>query len=192
MSDVITDIAQAVATLRSGGIILYPTDTVWGIGCDATNAAAVAKVYKLKHRDDSKALITLMADTDMIERHIDDVAPVALEIAELSTSPITIIYDNARRPLAPNLMADDGSVAIRIPSGSKFCMELCRRFGRPIVSTSANVSGTPTPATFREISNEIIAGADYVCVSERLDETPHLPSSIIQIHSDGRFKIIRK
>ncbi len=192
MSDFNTDIAQAIDTLRRGGIILYPTDTVWGIGCDATNTAAVAKVYKLKNRADSKALITLMADTDMIERHFDDVPPVALDIAQLSTSPVTIIYDNARRPLAANLMADDGSVAVRIPSCSEFSMELCRRFKRPIVSTSANMSGQPTPATFSEITKEIIGGVDYVCQTGRHDQTPHRPSSIIQIHPDGRFKIIRK
>lgn len=186
------DIDKAVETLKKGGIILYPTDTVWGIGCDATNPQAVAKVYKIKHRTDAKALITLMSDTGMLMRYFDDIPQVALDIASLSTTPVTVIYDNASAPLAHNLMADDGSAAVRIPHGSPFCIALCRKFGKPIVSTSANISGMPAAATFAEIPEEIISASDYVCTTGRDDSTPHRPSSIIKIHSDGRFVIIRK
>ncbi|MDE7124983.1 MAG: Sua5/YciO/YrdC/YwlC family protein, partial [Muribaculaceae bacterium] len=167
-------------------------DTVWGLGCDATDTDAVAKIYAAKHRADAKALITLMPDTAMLGHYFDKIHPAALDIARLSTTPVTVIYDNALPPLAANLIAQDGSAAVRIPRGSEFCMNLCRRLGRPLVSTSANISGAPAPATFEEISPEIIDAADYVCTTGRYDTTPHRPSSIIKIQSDGQFTIIRK
>ncbi len=186
------DIDCATDILRKGGIILYPTDTVWGLGCDATNEKAVTKIFQIKQRPDAKALITLMSGTDMLQQYIYSIPEVAIELTELATTPITVIYDNALPPIARNLMAEDGSMAVRVPSGSNFCMALCEKFRKPIVSTSANISGSPTPRTFKEISEAIISSADYVCQTARHDDTPHKPSSIIKIHSDGRFKIIRK
>lgn len=184
-----TDIIGAVKTLREGGVIVYPTDTVWGIGCDATNPAAVDKVYKLKQRSDRKALITLIDSVEALNRYVPDAPQVALDLASITNAPLTIIYDDVCG-LAHNLIAEDGSAAIRIPL-DKFCHDLCKSFGRPIVSTSANISGESTPGCFAEISEEIKRGADYVCTTRREDTTRHNPSGIIKISTNGVFRIIR-
>ena len=184
------DIRNAVETMRRGGIILYPTDPVWGIGCDATNAEAVAKVYNIKHRDDSKALICLVDSESRLQRYVRDIPNVAWDIFELSVKPTTIILDNAVN-LAPNLIADDGSIAMRITK-EPFSKELCYRFQKAIVSTSANISGEPAAQNFCDISEEIINAVDYVCWTRRQEHKPHTPSSIIKLTANGEVTIIRK
>ena len=183
------DITQCVNTLNNGGLILYPTDTVWGIGCDATNAEAVKRVYQLKQRDDSKALIVLIDNADHIDHYVVDVPAIARELIDVAVKPLTIIYEGAYN-LAPNLLGDEDSVGIRIPN-DEFCHQLCARFGKPIVSTSANVSGKPTAKTFAEIDPAIVNGVDYAVKYRRNDTTPHHPSNIILLSRDGTFKIIR-
>ena len=184
------DIRKAVEVMRRGGIILYPTDTIWGIGCDATNAEAVARVFQIKQREDSKALICLVDSEGRLQRYVRNVPDVAWDIMELATSPITLIFDNANG-LAPNLMAEDGSVAMRL-THEPFSKELCYRFQKPIVSTSANVSGEPAPQNFRDISPTLLESVDYVCWSRRQEHKPHKPSSIIKISENGEFSIIRQ
>jgi L-threonylcarbamoyladenylate synthase len=183
------DITQCVNILNNGGLILYPTDTVWGIGCDATNAEAVKRVYQLKQRDDSKALIVLIDNADHIDHYVVDVPAIARELIDVAVKPLTIIYEGAYN-LAPNLLGDEDSVGIRIPN-DEFCHQLCARFGKPIVSTSANVSGNPTAKTFADIDPDIINGVDYAVEYRRNDTTPHHPSNIILLSRDGTFKIIR-
>ena len=184
------DIRNAVETMRRGGIILYPTDTVWGIGCDATNAEAVAKVYNIKHRDDSKALICLVDSESRLQRYVRDIPNVAWDIFELSVKPTTIVLDNAVN-LAPNLIADDGSIAMRITK-EPFSKELCYRYQKAIVSTSANISGEPAARNFCDITEEIINAVDYVCWTRRQEHKPHTPSSIIKLTANGEVTIIRK
>ena len=183
------DIDRAIAVMQQGGVIVYPTDTIWGIGCDATNEEAVRKVYALKQRDDSKALITLVDSEAKIEFYVREVPEVAWQLIEVADKPLTIIYDGARN-LAPNLIAADGSVALRI-TREPFSRELCRRFRKAIVSTSANISGAPAPKTFADISEDILSGADYVCSSRREEDIPHVPSSIIKLGAGGEVKVIR-
>ena len=183
------DLRQAVDTLRRGGIIIYPTDTIWGIGCDATNPDAVARVYRLKQREDSKALITLVSDIAMLERYVADIPDVAYELLDAAVSPLTVIYDRGIN-LAPNLLAADGSVGIRIPADD-YASRLCRMLRRPIVSTSANISGAPSPALFSQITPALLAAADYVAYHRRDDTAPHRASSIIKLSADGQDKIIR-
>ena len=184
------DIRAAVEVMNRGGVILYPTDTIWGIGCDATNAEAVERVYEIKKRDDSKALITLVDSEAKIEFYVREVPDVAWDMIEIADKPLTLIYDGARN-LASNLLAEDGSIAIRLTK-EPFSSMLCRTFRRAIVSTSANVSGEPSPATFSEISPEILSAVDYVCTSRREESAPHQASSIIKIGTGGEVKIIRK
>lgn len=184
------DIRQAYAALSQGGVILYPTDTVWGIGCDATRSDAVRRVFDIKRRADSKALITLVDSTSRLERYVDNVPDVALDIIELSNRPVTIVYDRGRN-LAPELLADDGSVGIRVTT-EDFSRRLCRAYRKPIVSTSANISGRPAPATFDAIAPEIKDAVDYIAVTRRDDTTPHSPSAVIRLSDDGMVKIIRK
>lgn len=183
------DIKKAVEVMKKGGVILYPTDTVWGIGCDATNADAVAKVYAIKHRDDSKALICLVDSDARIQRYVRNVPEVAWDLLELAEKPTTVILDNAVN-LAPNLIAEDGSIAMRITRES-FSKELCYRFQKPIVSTSANISGEPAAQNYCDISEELINAVDYVCCSRRQEHKPHTPSSIIKLSENGEVKIIR-
>lgn len=183
------DIQNAVKTMRNGGVILYPTDTVWGIGCDATNPDAVAKVYKIKRRDDSKALICLVDSDDRLQRYVRNVPEVAWDLLELADKPTTVILDNAVN-LAPNLVADDGSIAMRITK-ENFSRELCFRFQKPIVSTSANISGEPAAQNYRDISEELLNAVDYVCWTRRQEHKPHKPSSIIKLSENGEVKIIR-
>lgn len=183
------DIKKAVEVMKKGGVILYPTDTVWGIGCDATNADAVAKVYAIKHRDDTKALICLVDSYARIQRYVRNVPEVAWDLLELAEKPTTVILDNAVN-LAPNLIAEDGSIAMRITRES-FSKELCYRFQKPIVSTSANISGEPAAQNYCDISEELINAVDYVCWSRRQEHKPHTPSSIIKLSENGEVKIIR-
>lgn len=184
------DIKKAIEVMRKGGIILYPTDTVWGIGCDATNAEAVAKVYALKRRDDSKALICLVDSDNRLQRYVRNVPDVAWQLIEAVEKPTTLILDGAVN-LASNLIAEDGSIGIRITK-EPFSHELCYRFQKAIVSTSANVSGEPAAQNYRDISQEILDGVDYVCESRRQEHKPHTPSSIIKLAADGEVKVIRK
>lgn len=176
--------------MRKGGVILYPTDTVWGIGCDATNAEAVKKVYEIKKREDSKALICLVDSDVRLQRYVRNVPDVAWDLMELSEKPMTVIFDNASG-LAPNLLAEDGSVGIRITK-EEFSKELCFRYQKAIVSTSANISGEPTPQTFDAISDEIKSAVDYVVKYNRQCKEKHKPSSIIKLKANGEFTIIRE
>ena len=184
------DIKNAIDVMRKGGIILYPTDTVWGIGCDATNAEAVAKVYKIKQRDDSKALICLADSVDRVQRYVRDVPSVAWDLMEIADKPTTVILDGAVN-LAPNLIAEDGSIGMRI-TNEEFSKELCYRFQKPIVSTSVNISGEPAAQNYCDIAPEILEAADYVCWTRRQEHKPHKPSSIVKIGRDGQVTIIRK
>ena len=183
------DIKQCLKVLSDGGLILYPTDTVWGIGCDATNAEAVKRVYQLKQRDDSKALIVLIDSAEHLDHYVVDVPLIARELIDVAVKPLTIIYEGAYN-LAPNVLGDEDSVGIRIPN-DEFCHQLCQRFGKPIVSTSANVSGENTAKTFGDIVPGIVQGVDYAVEYRRDDTTAHQPSNIIQLKRDGTFKIIR-
>lgn len=183
------DIVQCLKVLSSGGLILYPTDTVWGIGCDATNAEAVKKVFQLKQRDDSKALIVLLDSAEHLDHYVVDVPMIARELIDVAVKPLTIIYEGAYN-LAPNVLGEQDSVGIRIPN-DEFCHRLCERFGKPIVSTSANVSGAPTAKTFADIDAAIVQGVDYAVEYRRGDKTSHQPSNIILLSRDGTFKIIR-
>ena len=184
------DIKAAVEVMRQGGVILYPTDTVWGIGCDATNPEAVEKVFKIKHREDSKALICLVDSEARLQRYVRNVPNVAWDIIELATKPVTLILDEAVN-LANNLVAEDGSVAMRV-TREPFSNQLCYRFQKPIVSTSANISGEPAAANFKDIATELLEAVDYVCTSRRQEKKPHTPSSIIRLKQDGEVEVIRK
>ena len=200
------DLNEALIVLRSGGVIVYPTDTVWGIGCDATNPQAVKRIYDLKQREDSKSMLVLLDSAAKLDYYVDvpDAAERLLGVLnterfsdgtnlhsqEVSAKPLTIIYPHARN-LAQNLIAQDGSVGIRI-TNETFSKELCARLKRPIVSTSANISGQPTARFFHEIDERILNGADYVCRFRRDDQTPHAPSSIIKVNADNSFIIIRQ
>lgn len=188
------DIKKAIEVLRKGGIILYPTDTVWGIGCDATNPEAVEKVYKLKQRQDSKALICLVDSDARLQRYVRNVPEVAWQLIDsLKDSghrPTTIILDGAVN-LAPNLIADDGSIALRI-TNEPFSHELCYRFQKAIVSTSANFSGEPAAQNYCDIDPRLAEAVDYVCWSRRQEHKPHQPSSIVKLKENGQVEIIRK
>ncbi len=183
------DIKTALDTLRKGGIILYPTDTIWGIGCDATNPDAVKKIYDLKRRAESKSMLALVDSEAALERTVDDIPEVAWKLIEAAVRPLTIIYDHPHG-VAKNLLAEDGSLGIRITK-ERFSNELCRSLRHPLVSTSANVSGEKSPASFADISQDIIDGVDYV-VSYRQDEDiPAVASNIIKLSDGGLFKVIR-
>ena len=189
-SDFREDIQQAIEVLKKGGIILYPTDTVWGIGCDATNAEAVARIYQLKKREDSKSMLVLLENPNRLNSYIEEVPEVAWELVDVADKPLTIVYPGAKN-LAKNLIAGDGSIGIRI-SGEEFTQQLIQRFRKPIVSTSANISGEPSPAFFDEISQEIIDGVDYVVQYRQDDRTPITPSSVIKLGVGGEIQILRK
>ena len=192
------DLQAALRVLRDGGIIVYPTDTVWGIGCDATNAEAVKRIYALKQREDSKSMLVLLDSAAKLDYYVEvpETAEMLLGVESQkskeesdSSKPMTIIYPNARH-LAQNLIAKDGSIGIRI-TNEAFSKALCAQLKRPIVSTSANISGHPTAHFFHEIEQAILDGADYVCQFRREDETPSEPSTIIKVNTDGTFRIIR-
>lgn len=187
------DIKQAVETMRRGGVILYPTDTVWGIGCDATNAEAVSRIYTIKHRDDSKALICLVDSDARLQRYIRQVPDVAWQLIDSlkeGGKPTTLVLDGAVN-LAPNLIAEDGSIGIRI-TNEPFSHELCYRFQKAIVSTSANISGQPAAQNYRDIDPQLLQQVDYVCWSRRQEHQPHTPSSIIRLRENGEVTIIRR
>lgn len=190
MGTIADEAKKCVEIMRKGGVILYPTDTVWGIGCDATNAAAVQRVFEIKKRADSKAMLLLVDSADRLARYVGDVPAVAWDLIELTTKPLTIIYDGARN-LAPNLVAEDGSVGIRVTS-ELFSKELCYRFQKPVVSTSANVSGEPTPSNYSEISPEIIDAVDYVVNYKQLEKGTAKSSSIIKLTANGTVTVIRE
>ena len=175
--------------MAAGGLILYPTDTIWGIGCDATNEEAVRRVYELKRRSDHKALLLLMDSSAKLNYYVQEVPDVAWDLIELADSPLTVIYSGARN-VAPNLLAEDGSVGIRITQ-EEFSHKLCERFRKPLVSTSANVSGEPSPANFSEISATIKAGVDYIVRYRQDDLSKAAPSHIIKLGAGGLVKIIR-
>ena len=183
------DIRNAVEVMRKGGVILYPTDTVWGIGCDATNAEAVARVYEIKKRADSKALICLVDSDARLQRYVKKVPNVAWELLDCADKPTTVILDGAVN-LAPNLIAEDGSIALRITQEA-FSKELCYRFQKAIVSTSANISGEPSPGNFAEISQAIKDGVDYIVDPSLEKESTGKSSQIIKVGLDGEVKIIR-
>ncbi len=184
------DIRNAVEVLRKGGVILYPTDTVWGIGCDATNSEAVKRVYHIKQRDDSKALICLVDSDARLQRYVRKVPDVAWQLIDCCDKPTTVILDGAVN-LAENLVADDGSIGIRITQ-EPFSKELCFRFQKALVSTSANISGEPAAQNYADIDPKIIEAVDYVCWSRRQEHKPHQPSSIIKLTEDGLVTVIRK
>lgn len=182
-------IARAVQVLRNGGLILYPTDTVWGIGCDATNAAAVDRIYALKRSVNKKSMIVLVGDVDSVGRYVNGAPAVAWDLLETATSPLTLILSGAAN-VAENLVPDEGTLGVRVPD-HEFCRQLLHRFGRPLVSTSANISGEPAPVDFDSIAEEIRAGVDLV-IDPRFEGKPtRKPSSIIAIDESGLFKIIR-
>jgi L-threonylcarbamoyladenylate synthase len=189
------DIRQAVETMRKGGVILYPTDTVWGIGCDATNAEAVKRVYEIKQREDSKALICLVDSDARMQRYFRNVPDVAWQLIDslkeaTDAKPTTLILDGAIN-LAPNLIAEDGSLGIRI-TNEPFSKELCFRFQKAIVSTSANISGEPAAQNYCDIDPRILEAVDYVCWTRRQEHKPHTPSSIIKLKENGEVTVIRK
>ncbi|WP_143310009.1 L-threonylcarbamoyladenylate synthase [Chitinophaga vietnamensis] len=183
------DITAALPVLRNGGLIVYPTDTIWGIGCDATNEAAVKKVFALKQREESKSLVILLADVRDLLHHVANPRPDIAEIINGFTRPTTVIYEGALG-LASNVINADGSIAIRIVQ-DPFCRHLIKRLRKPLVSTSANISGAPAPATFADISPEIIRGADYIVKYRQQETATHTASRIIRIGKDGSIAIIR-
>ena len=180
------ELKKAVEVMRKGGVILYPTDTVWGIGCDATNADAIARIYEIKRRVESKSMIVLVDSEAKVEGYVRDIPDVAWDLIEVADKPLTIIYDNARN-LPDNLVAEDGSIAIRITK-EQFSQQLCRMMRVPVVSTSANVSGEPTPRNF---SDEILNAVDFIVDYRREEEVLPQPSSIIKLGSKGQVKVIR-
>jgi L-threonylcarbamoyladenylate synthase len=184
------DLKLALNILREGGVILYPTDTIWGLGCDATNAAAVEKIFTIKKRRESKSLIILVNGFTMLERYVRNIPHAAASILYVSDKPITIIYPEGKN-LAPGVCNEDGSVGIRI-CDADFCNELITRFRKPIISTSANYSDAPSPSDFSEIKEEIIRSADYVVRYRQTDQNKKTPSSIIKVDNNGVIKIIRQ
>ncbi len=184
------DIKKAVEILRAGGVILYPTDTIWGLGCDATNKEAVEKIYKIKKRDDSKSMLVLIDNPAKLNSYIDVVPELAWDLIDLADKPLTIIYPNAKN-LASNIIASDGTIGIRV-TNEDFSRALCQRFRMPIVSTSANISGTATPSVFSDITEDIKSEVDYI-VGFRQEETGSpVPSGIIKLGVDGEVTVIRE
>jgi L-threonylcarbamoyladenylate synthase len=183
------EIEKCLEVLRSGGLILYPTDTVWGIGCDSSNARAVEKIYRLKKRSETKSMICLVSRDAMLERHVETVPDLAYDLIEMAEKPLTIIYDNPKG-VAENIIAEDQTLAIRVVR-NEFCKRLIDRLKIPLVSTSANLAGQPTPRSFAEISEDIFKGVDYVVNLQR-DNVNTTPSSIIKLSEDGRVTVIRK
>ena len=184
-----TEINTTIKVLKNGGIILYPTDTVWGIGCDAQNSDAIKKIYALKQRAETKSMICLVSNLTMLKRYINEIPEAAVSILKTALRPTTIIYNNPKF-LAENIIAEDNTIAIRIPN-EDFCQQLLKAYDGAIVSTSANISGLPTPQCFNEISEDIIKGVDYV-VNLHKEKTNTNPSKIIKVNSDGSLKIIRE
>lgn len=183
------DLKNALQVLRNGGVILYPTDTVWGLGCDATNADAVKKIFDIKKREDSRSMLVLMENPNMLNAYIKEVPEIAWELIEVTDKPLTIIYPGAKN-LAANLIADDGTIGVRI-TRETFTEHLIQQFRRPVVSTSANLSGKPTPQNFGEIDEVILGAVDYVVQYRQGDTARSKPSSIIKLGLGGQIQIIR-
>jgi L-threonylcarbamoyladenylate synthase len=184
------DIKESLSALKRGGIILYPTDTIWGLGCDATNSSAVDRIFRIKSRADSKSLVILVSSESMLERYTTDIPGIAYELATVSESPLTIIYPGGRN-LAPGVCSEDGSVGIRI-CREEFCNELITRFRKPVVSTSANLSGKPSPMHYDEIDRVILDSVDYVVRYRQDDHHKYRPSPVIKVGRDSTVTIIRK
>ncbi|MDR1720464.1 MAG: threonylcarbamoyl-AMP synthase [Dysgonamonadaceae bacterium] len=184
------EVKRACAVLAKGGVILYPTDTVWGIGCDATDIDAVRRVYEIKQRDDAKSMLVLIDSAEHLAHYVEALPAIAMELVTVSENPLTVIYEGARN-LASNLIAADGTIGIRV-TNEDFSHALCRRFRKPVVSTSANLSGAPSPATFAEIDAAIIQAVDYVVNYRRDDLRRARPSSIIKLGNKGEIQIIRQ
>lgn len=184
------DINQALETLKRGGLILYPTDTIWGIGCDATNPEAVEKVFALKGRDKTKSMIILLHNDNQLSSYVREIPEVAYELIEATDTPLTIIYSEAKN-LAENAIAEDGSIGIRIVN-HPFCQQLLQRFRKPIISTSANLSGEPSAKNFNKITSSIIENVDYVVNFGQKDTTENTASMIIKLDPSGKFEFLRK
>lgn len=184
------DIKESLITLREGGVILYPTDTIWGLGCDPSNDAAINRIFKIKSRVENKSLIILVDGLPMIERYVTEIPEIVYELAEVSDTPLTIIYPKGKN-LAAGVFGEDDSVAIRI-CHDEFCRELISRFRKPIVSTSANLSGNASPANFSEIEKNVIEKVDYVVKYRQNDRSKSIASPVIKVNRDGTIKIIRK
>lgn len=182
-------INEAVKFLEAGGTILYPTDTIWGIGCDATNVRAVEKIYRIKVRDSSKSLIILVENIESLANYVGDIPEVAIDLMSRFKDPLTIIYPHARN-LARNVVAEDGSIAVRIPR-DPYCQALLKAFGKPITSTSANISGDPNPLTFGKISDKIKEMVNYVVKVQQQNISMPKPSSIVKVTADGDIQVIR-
>lgn len=183
------ELANALETLKSGGTLLYPTDTIWGLGCDATNPKAVEKIFKLKNREESKSLIVLLDDEANLHKYVDNLPEITFDLLRNLDKPTTIIYSNAKN-LAWNTVANDGTIGIRV-TRDPFCRDLVKRFGKPIVSTSANISGDPSPIVFREISKQLITYVDYTVDLYHDQINSSKPSTIIRLFENGEFIIIR-
>jgi L-threonylcarbamoyladenylate synthase len=184
------EVAKALKVIQEGGIILYPTDTIWGIGCDATNTAAIKKIYALKQRDETKSMIILLDTENKLESYISEVNPLAYDLIEYTENPLTLVMPGAKN-ISPALISSDGSIGIRI-SKHPFCQQLIHRFRKPIVSTSANISGKPSPQYFSQIEPEIIYGVDYVVDIDQHDMEIKTPSTIMKLAPNGTFSFIRK
>ncbi len=184
------DIKNALEVLRNGGLILYPTDTIWGIGCDATNPGAVEKLYQLKGRQNDKPLIILLENDNKLASYVSEIPDVAYDLIEYAEKPLTIVYDGAKN-LASNLIAQDGSIGIRV-THHQFCTQLLQRFKKPIVSTSANISGEPSPRSFQEISAFITEGVDYIVETDQKIINEHLASTVMKLGPSGQFALLRK
>jgi L-threonylcarbamoyladenylate synthase len=183
------DLRECLSVLKNGGVILYPTDTIWGLGCDATNRAAVEKIFSIKSRDETKSLLILVDSESMLGGYVKEIPEIAYELTEVSDKPMTIIYPSGKN-LSPGVCSEDGSVGIRI-CGDEFCCELIKRFRKPIVSTSANISGKPSPSVFSEIEKTVIDAVDYAVMHRRNDRGSSNASSVIKIELNGTIKIIR-
>jgi len=184
------EVAKALKVVQEGGIILYPTDTIWGIGCDATNTEAVKKIYALKQRDEAKSMIILLDIDNKLQSYIGQVPDIAYDLMEYAENPLTLVMPGAKN-LSPALINQDGSIAVRVVKHD-FCQQLIQRLRKPLVSTSANISGQAPPKNFGDISPEIIAGVDYVVDLEQHDLTAKKPSTIMRLEADGRFEFIRR
>lgn len=184
------DIKESLIALRNGGVIIYPTDTIWGLGCDPTNPAAVEKIFKIKSRHESRSILILVDGEQMLQRYVSDVPDIVYELAGVSDDPLTIIYPSGKN-LAPGVCNEDGSVGIRI-CHDEFCSELISRFRKPVVSTSANISGKPSPENFSQIDKSVIDLADYVVKYRQDDRGKHSSSPVIKVERNGTIKIIRK
>lgn len=183
------DLLKALEVLRSGGSILYPTDTIWGLGCDATNASAVENIYRIKQRAETKSLIVLVSSFEQVRHYVDKVPEVAWDLLKCIENPVTVIYSNAKN-LPSNVIAEDGTIGIRIVK-EEFCIELIRRFGKPIVSTSANISGEPAPVTFSHITKDITGHVDYIVKYKQMVFSQSKPSTIIRLLESGEYIILR-